>query len=111
MGVRGISECALTFRLLQYCSLCHLVLFFFFLSVAHKGRWGRKMIPVQVTATSRRRKGAPRGAKPIPQGRPPLLSRNVMPKGAVMPMKTFKPKKPHNLAMNIRKKTPNAQVH
>lgn len=69
------------------------------------------MIPVQVTATSRRRKGAPRGAKPIPQGHPPQLSRKEQPKGERMPMKTFKPKKPHNLALNVRKNTPNAQVH
>ena len=34
-----------------------------------------KLIPVQVTAISRRRKGVPRGSKPAPQGRPPLLSR------------------------------------
>lgn len=82
------------------------------MSPAHKGRWGQKKIPVQVSATSRRRKGVPRGAKPIPQGRPPLLSRNVQAKGEAMPMKrTFKPKKPHNLALNIRKNTPNAQVH
>ena len=86
--------------------------FFFFFFLAHKGRWGRKMIPVQVTATSRRMKGAPSRAKPIPQGRPPLLSRNkVQPKGETMPMKTFKPKKPHSLALNITKNTPNAQVH
>ena len=83
----------------------------FFLFIAHKGRWGQKTIPVQVTATSRRRKGVPRGAKPIPQGRPPLLSRNVQPKGETMRMKTFKPKKPHNLSLNVRKNTLNAQVH
>ena len=76
-----------------------------------KGYSSRKMIPVQVTATSRRRKGAPRGAKPIPQGRPPLLSKNLKPKGETMPMKTFKPKKAHNLSLNIMKATPNAQVH
>ena len=91
--------------------LMHIMLAIFHYSLAHKRRWGQKRIPVQVTATSRRRKGAPRGAKPIPQGRPPLLSRNLQPKEERIPMKTFKPRKPHNLTLNIRKNTQNAQIH
>ena len=47
---------------------------------AHKGRWGQKKTPIQVLVTSRRRKGVPRGAKLIPQGRQPLLNRNVQAK-------------------------------
>ena len=68
------------------------------------------LIPVQTTATSRRRKGVPRGRKPIPQGRPPKLSK-VGKNNKELSMKKFKPRKPHNLSSNISKNTLNAQVH
>ena len=49
------------------------------------------LIPVQITATSRRRKGVPRGRRPIPQGHPPKLS-TVGKSNKELSMKKFKPR-------------------
>jgi len=68
------------------------------------------LIPVQATATSRWRKGVPRGRKPISQGRPLKLS-TVGKSKTALSMKKFKPRNPHNLLHNIIKNTPNAQIH
>ena len=77
------------------------------------GRRGR-LIPVQSTATSRRREGLARGRKPVPQGRPPFAALQKPAKtGSAslsdLQMKKFKPMKPHSLSANIQKNT--AKVH
>ena len=70
------------------------------------GRRGR-MIPVQPTALSRRRKKLLRGHKMAPQGRPTrhAVAPNQLTK------KAFKARKPHNLSLNIERGTHNAKCH